>query len=596
LSFSEFGLDQAILDAVEKLGFENATPVQAETIPVLLQGRDLIGQARTGSGKTAAFGLPMLERVKSGGKSVRGLVLVPTRELALQVAKALGGFAKSLPVRVVAVYGGAPYPPQLKALRNGATIVVGTPGRVTDHLDRGTLDLSNVEFMVLDEADEMLNMGFLEAVEHLLSALPEKRQIALFSATIPRPIQQVSKQFLTDPVTVQVEAGPLSVEHIDQFWIRVHQRQKLDCLVRILQGSPEGATLVFARTRVGCAELAEGLREHGVGADAIHGDLNQAARERVLNRLRSKNLNVLVATDVAARGLDVSHLTRVINCDFPDGAESYVHRIGRTARGGAEGTAITLVTPSQQGRLRLLKKSIRYDIQEIVPPTNADIAVLHRDSLWVEIAKEAEGSDLTKSREWLDECGLESGLEPQAIAAAAVRLLARQRGTQLFPPKEEAPQLGRDPKQGAPRKTGDRGRVNEVEIFIGMGSNAGLRPGDIVGALANEVGISSSDIGRISLFDRKALVGLPRSVAEYVLAEFPVLVIRGQPLQLKLSRQPPGNPSRETPDNTRPPKRNRPPSPRGRGGPKRGPGGKKGRGPGTGSGTGSGKGPGKGRK
>jgi len=584
LNFSDFELDPAILKAVEKAGFDLPTSVQAETIPVLLKGRDLIGQARTGSGKTAAFGLPMLERVKSGGKSVRGLVLAPTRELALQVAKALGGFAKTLPVRVVAVYGGAPYPPQLKALRNGATIVVGTPGRVIDHLERGTLDLSHVEFMVLDEADEMLRMGFLEAVEQLLGALPKQRQIALFSATMPAPIQQVSKQFLNDPVTVQVEAGPLSVEHIEQYWIRVHQRQKLDCLVRILKGSPEGATLVFARTRVGCAELAEGLREFGVAADAIHGDLNQSARERVLNRLRSKQLNVLVATDVAARGLDVSHLTRVINCDFPDGAESYVHRIGRTARGGAEGVAITLVTPSQQGRLRLLKKNIRYDIQEMQPPTREEIASLQRGDLWKEIAREAEaeGSELTKLLEWLYESGLESGMEPQTIAAAAVRLLARQRGTELFPPREEAPKLGRDPKRGAPNKPADRGRVNEVEIFIGMGSHAGLRPGDIVGALANEVGISSTDIGRISLFDRKALVGLPRSVAEFVLAEFPELVLRGQPVRLKLSRNPP---SHDSAGSSRPPKRGRPTAPRGRG-PSKGPGGKRGRGAWKGGGKG----------
>jgi ATP-dependent RNA helicase DeaD len=578
LSFSDFGLDPAILDAVEKLGFESATPVQAQTIPVLLKGRDLIGQARTGSGKTAAYGLPMLERVKSGGKSVRGLVLVPTRELALQVAEALGSFAKGLPIRVVAVYGGAPYPPQLKALRSGATVVVGTPGRMIDHLDRGTLDLKHVEFMVLDEADEMLHMGFLEAVEHLLGALPEERQIALFSATIPRPIQEVSKQFLTDPVTVQVETGPLSVEHIDQFWIRVHQRHKLDCLVRILQGTPRGATLIFTRTRVGCAEVAEGLRGCGVEADAIHGDLNQAARERVLNRLRSSALDVLVATDVAARGLDVSHLTRVINCDFPDGAEPYVHRIGRTARAGAEGTAITLVTPSQQGRLRLLKKTIRYDIQEMVPPTNAEVAAFQRRGFWEEIASEAEGSELTKCREWLSECGLETGLDPETIAAAAVRLLARQRGTQLFPPKEETRSFGSDPKRD--RNAGNRFRVNEVEIFIGIGTNAGLRPGDIVGALANEVGIPSSDIGRISLFERKTLVGLPRSVAEHVLAEFPVLMMRGRPVRLKLSRFPPGNQSNESVG--RPSKRDRSSAPRARGGPKTGSGRKQGRGPGKG--------------
>ena len=449
-----------------------------------------------------------------------------------------------------------------------------------DHLDRGTLDLSRVEFMVLDEADEMLRMGFLEAVEHVLGALPEDRQIALFSATMPKPIQHVSKQFLNEPATVLVEAGPLSVEHIEQFWIRVPQRHKLDCLLRILQGTPAGATLIFTRTRVGCAEVAEGLQRCGIGADAIHGDLNQAARERVLNRLRSKTLNVLVATDVAARGLDVTHLTRVINCDFPDGAEPYVHRIGRTARAGAQGTAITLVTPSQQGRLHHLKRTIRYDIQEMYPPTNAQVADFQRAGLWEEIAKEAEGDELTKLREWLSESGLETGLEDQTIAAAAVRLLARQRGTQLFGAKEEARGYGRDQKGGGPRNTGHMDRVNEVEIFIGIGSNAGLRPADIVGALANEVGIPSSDIGRISLFDRKALVGLPRSVAEQVLAEFPVLEMRGKSVRLKLSRYRSSYQPSESRDNSRPSKRGRPFGPRGRGGPKRGPGGRGSKGPG----------------
>ncbi|MDP6933349.1 MAG: DEAD/DEAH box helicase, partial [Myxococcota bacterium] len=275
-TFSDFDLDPAIVAAVEKLGFETTTPVQAETMVPLLEGLDLIGQARTGSGKTAAFGLPMLERVKDGGRSVRGLVLAPTRELALQVAEALREFGKKLPVRVVAIYGGAPYPPQLKALKNGATIVVGTPGRVIDHLDRGTLDLSELEVLVLDEADEMLRMGFLEPVEYVLEAAPETRQIALFSATMPEPIQKVAERFLKDPITIQVETAELSVDHIEQFWVRVPQRHKLDALVRIIRADPHGANLVFTRTRKACAETADSLNRRGVRADAIHGDLNQS--------------------------------------------------------------------------------------------------------------------------------------------------------------------------------------------------------------------------------------------------------------------------------------------------------------------------------
>ncbi|MEE2750073.1 MAG: DEAD/DEAH box helicase [Myxococcota bacterium] len=576
MKFLEFGLDPAILSAVEKLGFENATSVQAETIPTLMEGRDMIGQARTGSGKTAAFGLPMLERVKEGGKNVRGLVLAPTRELAMQVAEALRSFAKDLPVRVVAIYGGAPYPPQLKALKNGATIVVGTPGRVIDHMERGTLKLQHVEFMALDEADEMLRMGFIEAVEQVLEALPDERQVALFSATMPKPIQRVSKRFLNNPATIEVETEALSVDHIEQYWIRVPQRHKLDCLRRILQGDPGGATLIFTRTRVGCAEVAEGLQRCGIAADAIHGDLNQSARERVLNRLRSKSLTVLVATDVAARGLDVSHLTRVINCDFPDGPEPYVHRIGRTGRAGAKGLAITLVTPSQQGRLRQLKKTIRFDIQETHPPSNAEVAAFQRNALWQEVASQAENTDLSNLHEWLYETGLETGIEPQIIAAAAVQLLAKHRGTTLFAPKDEPEGYGSNRKRGAPKDTGEMARVNEVEIFLGIGSNAGIRPADIVGALANEVGIPGNEIGRISLFDRKTLVGLPRDVADHVLAAFPVLMMRGKPIRLKLSRHRPT--SGPGPKKPRGPKKGRPSYPQNKRGPSKGPG--KGRPPG----------------
>jgi len=535
-TFPEFDLDPAILTAVEKLGFESATPVQAETIPALLDGRDLIGQARTGSGKTAAFGLPMLQRLKDGGKPVRGLVLTPTRELTLQVTEAIRTFAKGLPVRVVAIYGGAPYPPQLKALRNGACIVVGTPGRVIDHLDRGSLDLSQVETFVLDEADEMLRMGFLEPVEHVLQALPETRQIALFSATMPAPIQKVSKRFLVDPVTIQVESTSLSVDHIDQFWIRAPQRHKINALLRILQSNSHGATLVFTRTRKGCAEVADGLTKRGIAADAIHGDLNQAARERVIHRLRSKSLSVLVATDVAARGLDVSHLSCVINFDYPNGAETYVHRIGRTGRAGAQGRAITLVTPTEQRKLRYLQKAIKYDIQEMQPPSNAELSEIQRSALWAELEQVRVEADLKHVRKWLDEVRAESGVQPKDIAAAAIQLLTQHRGIDLSPPKAEPPSAARRQSRGAPGEVDPMARVNEVELFLNIGRHSSVRPADIVGALANEVGISGSDIGRINLFDKKSFVGLPSEIAKRVLSDFPVLIIRGIEVHLSLAR------------------------------------------------------------
>ena len=545
-TFDDLALNEAIVTAVTKLGFETATPIQAATIPTLLRDVDIIGQARTGSGKTAAFGLPMLHKLADGGKNPRGLILAPTRELALQVSDAMRSFAKGLPVRIVTIYGGAPYPPQLKALRNGATIVVGTPGRVIDHIERGTLDLKSVEMFVLDEADEMLRMGFIEAVEQVLETLPAERQIALFSATMPPVIQKVAKRFLSEPETVKVEATSLSTDHIQQFWIRAPARHKPDTLTRLLLAEPSGYTLVFCRTRRGCAEVADGLTKRGVAADAIHGDLNQAARERVINRMRAKSLHVLVATDVAARGIDVSHLTRVINYDYPSSAEVYTHRIGRTGRAGAEGTAITLVTPSEQRKLRFLKKAIKYDIAETSPPSNADIANQQRSILWDELVATLTDKDLVHELAWLTEVGSE--VDHTALAAAALHLLNNARGMDLAPPKPE-PKHERSKRERReddgsrtqrskrpPRDDADVARVNEVELFIGLGKTAGVRPGDIVGALANEFEVNGQDIGRVMLFDRNAFVGLPRSIAERVLDKHDKITIRGKTTYLSLAR------------------------------------------------------------
>jgi ATP-dependent RNA helicase DeaD len=543
-TFNDFGLDEAIVSAVEKLGFKTPTPIQAATIPAVLGGRDIIGQARTGSGKTAAFGLPMLERLKKGSKKPRGLILTPTRELALQVTDAMRSFTQGLPIRIVTIYGGSPYPPQLTALRNGATIVVGTPGRVIDHMERGSLDLSQVEMFVLDEADEMLRMGFLEAVEQVLEQLPDTRQIALFSATMPREIQKVTKRFLKNPQTIAVETSSLTVDHIEQFWIRVPSRKKVDVLVRLLLAEPNGYTLICCRTRRGCAEVTDTLTKRGVAADAIHGDLNQAARERVINRMRAKSLNVLVGTDVAARGIDVVHLTRVINFDYPGSPETYTHRIGRTGRAGAKGMAITLVTPTEQRKLTFLQKAIKYNIEEIQAPSNAEIAAQQRAQLWGEVERVLTGVDLKHEVEWLTEQADE--VDPLSIAAAAIHMLNASRGMDLEPPKPEPTSPRRENREDAghrtrradraPRDEGQFTRVNEVEIFLGVGKFAGVRPGDIVGAFANEFGVSGDDIGRVMLFDKNSFIGLPREIATRVLAEHEKVTIRGHTTYLSLAR------------------------------------------------------------
>ena len=380
-TFADLGLDERLLDALDKLGFESPTPIQAEAIPPLLAGRDVIGRARTGSGKTAAYGLPLLHRISESTGAVRALVLAPTRELALQVTDAIRDLARRLPVRVVTIYGGAPYEPQLRALARGVPIVVGTPGRVLDHMERGSLDLSSIEMLVLDEADEMLRMGFIDAVETVIAACPDDRQVALLSATMPDDIRRIAAGHLHDPVELALQDDGPRVDHIDQQWIRVPQRGKLDALERLLQTGPPGATLVFARTRKGCAEVADTLTRWGVAADALHGDLTQAARERVVHRLRAGGLRVVIATDVAARGIDVDHIGRVINLDLPDDTETYVHRIGRTARAGREGEAITLVTSSQRKRMGDIARTLGIAIRKAQVPTDADIAQHQRRTL-----------------------------------------------------------------------------------------------------------------------------------------------------------------------------------------------------------------------
>jgi len=544
MRFEELALDERIAASIAELGFEEATPIQAEAIAPLLAGHDIIGQARTGSGKTAAFGLPLLERVKNTPKGVRALVLAPTRELALQVTDALRSYSKGLPVRLLSVYGGAPYPPQLKALRKGVQVVVGTPGRVLDHIERGSLDLSKLELLVLDEADEMLRMGFIEAIEEVLEATPPDRQIALFSATMPKPIQKVASRFLNDPVHLHVESEALSVDHIDQRWMKVPDRHKTSALIRLLKTEPRGGTLIFSRTRRRCAEVADELMAAGINADAIHGELSQAARERVLRRLRGKSLQTLVATDVAARGLDVSHLTHVINLDFPGDTEAYVHRIGRTGRAGSEGNAITFVTHAEQKKLRFLQKATGVQMAEMDVASDAQVAAAERYKILKDLKKIQESKQLEDTRVWLEELLDDEELSAEDLASAAILLLAQQRGLSIQAPKtDRLPDWAQKEKDKKERKSKrskgekpDFNKVNEVEIFIGIGKTAGVRPADIVGAIANDAGIPGHVIGKVSLFDQKAFVGLSKADADQLLESHPTLEIRGKSVHLKLAR------------------------------------------------------------
>ena len=566
-SFSDFSLNDSFQKAISALGFETPTPIQAEAIPVLLSGRDVIGRARTGSGKTAAFGLPLLERVHDKGHSVvRGLVLAPTRELALQVTKALQSLASKTSVRIVPVYGGAPYHPQLKALARGASIVVGTPGRVLDHMRRGTLSLENLEVLTLDEADEMLRMGFIEDIETVLAAAPNDRQIALFSATMPRAIADVANRYLKNPITIQVESEALTTTHIKQRWVNTPERFKFEALERLLAMQTKGeAALVFARTRQRVAETAAALERSGFDSDALHGDMNQAARERTLARLRSKHVSVVVATDVAARGIDVEHITHVINYDLPEGPEVYVHRIGRTGRAGREGNATTFVDPRDRGRFRFFQRKLDLSMEQVALPSDAVIVEYHRsrlkDALFEVLEEPRPNTDLIIAK-----LAAESECDPADIARAALVLLSRERNMNLeVDPDPEPPVWSRPhsrPPQRGPRfedrtRKGTPSAPREyndgewVSLFLPIGKGRRVRPGDLVGAITNEAGITSRDIGKISIYDHKSFVDVRPSAADQVISACQKIRIHGRSIPVTVAQSDRGGGQKANPKTTK---------------------------------------------
>ncbi|MEZ4459306.1 MAG: DEAD/DEAH box helicase [bacterium] len=543
--FRDFELDPKLIEAVTALGFETPTPIQNQAIPVLLSGRDVIGRARTGSGKTAAFGLPLINKVAKSQKKnagVRGLVLAPTRELAIQVANALQDYAKGLRIEICPVYGGAAYGPQLAALRRGVDIVVGTPGRVIDHIDRGTLKLNNIEMFVLDEADEMLRMGFIEDVERVLQETPDTQQFALFSATMPSAIQRVAKKYLKDPVEVQVEGQSLSTSHVTQKWMNVPDRKKPDALYRVLVTEKRGGTLVFARTRRSCAEVCDLLNGRGVKADALHGDLNQQLRERVLQRLRDDQIDVVVATDVAARGLDVDTLTHVINLDLPGDSETYVHRIGRTARAGREGVAISFVTPSERRKLRFIERDTKQRIEEAQVPTDGDVARMQLEGFKKDLAVAIEHRNIEDVRTWVNEWIAEGIWNYEDIALAAVGLYVHERGIE-FQSARKVEQRS-EPRERKPREERfddderefNPDEINGMFLYVAAGKRHGVRPGDIVGALANDTGISGKSIGKVMVGDTGTVVGLPTEIANMILSDYKHVAIRGRSARISLAR------------------------------------------------------------
>ncbi len=510
-TFADLGVDKRVLRALADVGYERPSPIQAATIPALLEGRHVVGLAQTGTGKTAAFAVPILSRLELKQKTPQALVLAPTRELALQVSEAFERYAAHLPhVHVLPVYGGQGYGVQLSALRRGVHVVVGTPGRIIDHLDKGTLDLSELRFLVLDEADEMLKMGFADDVETILAGTPDDKQVALFSATMPAQIRRISKKYLTDPAEITVQSRTVTAANTTQRYLQVAHQQKIDALTRVLEVENFEGMIVFVRTKQATEVLAERLRARGFSAAAINGDVAQAQRERTIDQLRDGRLDILVATDVAARGLDVERISHVVNYDIPTDVESYVHRIGRTGRAGRTGDALSFVTPRERYLLKAIEKATRQKLTEIPLPTVEDVnetrVARFTDSITTALASEQLGffRDLVTDYEQEHDV-------PAADIAAALAVMAQDDVPLLMerPKEPERPVRAPRAERGRPERGQRGGRGDLARYTIAVGKRHKVEPRQIVGALANEGGLQRSDFGLIDIRGDHSFVELP---------------------------------------------------------------------------------------
>ena len=539
VGFAGLGLREELLKALTSLGYEEPSPIQREAIPPLLEGHDLVGQAATGTGKTAAFALPVLQKMVRGeaGDGPGTLVLVPTRELAEQVSQAVHRYGRDLGVRVLPVYGGQPIGRQLQALQRGVDVVVGTPGRVLDHINRSTLKLGTVRSVVLDEADEMLDMGFAEDIEAILAETPVERQTVLFSATMPPRIDAIARRHLRDPVRIQMgrqTTTPGELPLIRQSSYVVARAHKPAALARVLDVEAPSAAIVFCRTRQEVDEVTEMLNGRGFSAEALHGGMSQDQRDRVMSRLRGGSTELLVATDVAARGLDVEQLTHVINYNVPTAPESYVHRIGRVGRAGREGAAITLVEPREGRMLKAIERLTGQRIAVEKVPTVTDLRARRMELTRSALQASLESDDLERFRVVLD--SLSDEFDSETVALAAVKLAHEAAGGDVDD-DEEIPSVARDTRAaGRDREPGRRDRPaggqrsdpGATRLFVGVGRRAGVRPQDLVGAIAGEAGLNSRDIGAIQITDRFSLVEVPEETADRVIEALQQNTIRGR--------------------------------------------------------------------
>lgn len=544
-SFADLGLSAPIISALNDLGYVKPSPIQAECIPHLLNGRDVLGMAQTGSGKTAAFSLPLLHNIDASLKAPQILVLAPTRELAVQVAEAMTDFSKHMNgVNVVALYGGQRYDVQLRALRQGPQIVVGTPGRLLDHLKRGTLNLSNLSGLVLDEADEMLRMGFIEDVETIMAEIPAEHQTALFSATMPEAIRRITRRFMKEPQEVRIQSSITTRPDISQSYWTAYGMRKNEALVRFLEAEDFDAAIIFVRTKNATLEVAEALERNGYSSAALNGDMNQALREQTLERLKDGRLDILIATDVAARGLDVERISLVVNYDIPMDAESYVHRIGRTGRAGRAGRALLFVENRERRLLRNIERTMKLTIPEVELP-NAELLGKRRlEKFAAKVQQQLESSDLDMYRALLAKLQPEEELDMETLAAALLKMAQGERPLILppdpvFKPRKPREFNDRDDRRGD-RRDGERPRrerrdVGEMQLYrIEVGRDDGVEVRHIVGAIANEGDISSRYIGNIKLFGSHSTIELPKGMPGEILNHFTRTRILNKPMNMQL--------------------------------------------------------------
>jgi ATP-dependent RNA helicase DeaD len=554
--FAAFALRSEVLQAVMKSGYDTPTAIQAEIIPHMLAGRDVLAQSQTGTGKTAAFALPILSTIDTKKFHPQVLVLAPTRELAIQVARSFSTYGANIPgFEVAAIYGGQDYEPQLKQLRRGVQVVVGTPGRVIDHVNRGTLDLGKLDCLVLDEADEMLNMGFLEDVQFLLKKTPETRQVALFSATLPGPICDIADEYLRDPAKITIKKKTATADSIRQRALFVAPGDKLDALVRLLEVEETDGVIVFTKTKDATISVADGLVRQGLSAVALNGDMPQKVRERTISQLKNGKLNILVATDVAARGLDVPRISHVFNFDLPHDSESYIHRVGRTGRAGRDGEAIIFLTNAQRSKLRNIERATKQPIEVIGIPTAKEINAIRIKRFGQQITDIAAEKDLTQFKELIAAYAEESGKPLDMIAAALAELCQQGRPFLMrdLPKKSRQPQEENrgghfdrgdhferedrsDHRGGRPQRQLGPPQEGMVRYRIDVGWQDGVKPGNIVGAIANEAGIEGQYIGPINIRDDFSTIDLPEGMPSDIYQKLRKTWVSGKRLNLEVSR------------------------------------------------------------